>query len=248
MSKGIAGRTALVTGGGDGIGRACAVGLAKAGAAQVAITYRGDADGAAATARLIEKAGASAHVLRCDLAEPDAPAALATAVTDALGPVQLLVNNAAYTRMIRPDRLTTSLWRAQFRVNVDAVFELTWALREQMIKAGGGAVVNISSTSARRPDPMMIAYGASKAALEAFTLAAGLSFAREGVRMNAVAPGFTKTPRVDTVDDATQQVMLKGVPMGRMGLPEEVAAAVVFLLSDAASYMTGQVVTVAGGL
>jgi NAD(P)-dependent dehydrogenase (short-subunit alcohol dehydrogenase family) len=246
--NGIAGRRALVTGAGAGIGRACAVALAEAGASAVGIAYRGDAEGAAETARLVESAGAVAVLLPVDLAVEGAADELAATASERLGPVQLLVNNAAYTRMVAPGRLTAKLWRAQFRVNLDAAFELTWALRPGMAAAGGGAVVNISSTSARVPNPALIAYGATKAALEAFTASAGLAFLDEGIRINAVAPGLTATPRVDTVDEQTRSAMLTTVPMGRMGEPAEVAAAVRFLLSDEASYITGQTITVSGGV
>lgn len=247
-TPGIVGRAALVTGAADGIGRACALGLARAGAAAVGIAYRSDADGAAMTAELVAEAGARPVLLPVDLSGDGAPEALATQAERELGPVQLLVNNAAYTRMIAPQKLDYRLWRAQFRVNVDAAFELIWALRATMARSGGGSVVNISSTSARRPAPTMIAYGASKAALESLTASAGISFLEAGIRVNAVAPGFTATPRVDTVDEATREAMLRGVPIGRMADPAEVADAVTFLLSDRASYITGQTLTVAGGI
>jgi NAD(P)-dependent dehydrogenase (short-subunit alcohol dehydrogenase family) len=240
------GRVALVTGGGKGIGRAVSLELARRGA-DVAVNYRSDGPAAEETAAEIRAMGRRVAVLQADLTDPDAAGGVVAGTREALGPVDLLVNNAAYTRLVPPAQLTLRTWRRIFAANVDAVFELTWLVAEGMRARGRGAVVNISSTSARRPDPSTIAYGASKAALEAFTASASLAFVADGIRVNAVAPGFTRTPRVNTVDPATQAAMLGRVPMGRLAEAAEIAAVVAFLLSDAAGYVTGQVVTVAGG-
>jgi NAD(P)-dependent dehydrogenase (short-subunit alcohol dehydrogenase family) len=213
----------------------------------VAVNYRSDGPAAEATAAEIRAMGRRVAVLHADLTDPDAAEGVVAGAREALGPVDLLVNNAAYTRLVPPAQLTLRTWRRIFTANVDAVFQLTWLAAEDMRARGRGAVVNISSTSARRPDPSTIAYGASKAALEAFTASASLAFVADGIRVNAVAPGFTRTPRVDTVDLATQAAMLGRVPMGRLAEVAEIGAVVAFLLSDAAGYVTGQVVTVAGG-
>ncbi|HVV12700.1 SDR family NAD(P)-dependent oxidoreductase [Amycolatopsis sp.] len=241
-----AGQVALVTGGGKGIGRAISLELARRGA-DVAINYRSDADAAAETADEIRGLGRRALLLPADITDPGAAEALVPAVRAGLGPVRLLVNNAAYTRLMPPDELGLRTWRRIFAANVDAAFQLTWLVRADMREHGGGAVVNISSTSSLKPDPATIAYGASKAALNAFTASAALALVRDGIRINAVAPGFTRTPRVDTVDPATRAAMLAGVPMGRLAEAGEIAAVVAFLLSEQASYVTGQVVTAAGG-
>src|ERR1700733_4033678 len=145
------GRVALVTGGGKGIGRAISLELARRGAEQ--------------TAAAVKELGCRAALLPADLTEEDAPRQVVEAARAELGPVGLLVNNAAYTRLISPEQLTATLWRRIFTANVDAAFALMWLVREDMRALGGGGIVNISSTSAVRPDPAMIAYGASKAAL-----------------------------------------------------------------------------------
>jgi NAD(P)-dependent dehydrogenase (short-subunit alcohol dehydrogenase family) len=240
------GRVALVTGGGKGIGRAISLELARRGA-DIAINYRSDRAAAERTAAEVKELGCRAALVPADLTEEDAPRQVVQAARAELGAVGLLVNNAAYTRLISPEQLTVTLWRRIFTANVDAAFALMWLVREDMRALGGGGIVNISSTSAVRPDPAMIAYGASKAALNALTASAALAFVDDGIRVNAVAPGFTRTPRVDTVDPGARAAMLARVPMGRLGEPAEIAAAVAFLLSDAASYITGQVLTAAGG-
>jgi len=246
MSGGrFAGRVALVTGGGKGIGGAITLALAVEGA-DVAINFRTDSAAAAETAAQVEKLGRRALLVPADVTDDAALAAMVDQVRAGLGPVDLLVNNAAYTRIVPPDQMSLKMWRRIFAANVESVFALTWLVKEHMRERGKGAVVNISSTSSLEPDPDMMAYGASKAALNHFTATAALALIKDGIRVNAVAPGFVRTPRVDTVDPATRAEMLRASPLGRAGEPEEIAALVTFLLSDAASYVNGQVVTASG--
>jgi NAD(P)-dependent dehydrogenase (short-subunit alcohol dehydrogenase family) len=242
----LSGRLALITGGGKGIGAAIAYELGRRGA-DVAINYRADADAADLVVARLRDQGRRAVAVGADISDPDGVPKLIDDVHDALGPVDLLVNNAAYTRIMAPEELTLKLWRKMFAANVDAPFQLTWALKGDLQRSGHGAVLNISSMASLHPDPTMIAYGASKAALNSLTASAAVAFARDGIRINAIAAGFTRTPRVDTIPDTLKQTILETVPIGRMADPDEIARTAGFLLSDEASYITGQVIAVSGG-
>ncbi|MET0908351.1 MAG: SDR family oxidoreductase [Ilumatobacteraceae bacterium] len=246
MSGEFEGRVALVTGGGQGIGAATAIALGREGA-DVAFSYRRDDEAAADTVAAIERHGRRALAIRADMGDADAVIEMVEQARAALGPITLLVNNAAYTYLMTADDLTPERMRRFLATNIETPYLVTWAVRPDMRAAGGGAVVNVSSLSATSPNPMMVGYSTSKGGLNSFGHAAAVALAGEGIRINTVAPGLIMTPRGDTVDPEMMKKFTSGIPMQRGGTPEEVAEMIVFLLSDKASYITGAEIAVAGG-
>lgn len=240
-----AGKVALVTGGGKGIGGAISEMLAARGAT-VAINFRSDAQMAQETCDRINASGGKAALFPADITDEQAREQLVADVKAQFGPVDLLVNNAAYTKIQDPHELTFRTWKAMFAANLDAAFHLTWLVKDDMLSKGAGGIVNISSNAAERPSAIQLAYGTGKAALNAFTARASLALAPT-VRINGVSPGFTETPRVATVDEETQRQMRAGIPLGRAGTSEEIAEMACYLLSERGSYITGQTFSVSGG-
>jgi 3-oxoacyl-[acyl-carrier protein] reductase len=235
------GACALVTGASRGIGAASAIALAADGWS-VAVNYRGDAAGAQATVSEIEAAGGRAVAIQGDVAE--APAELLDAARSALGDVLALVNNAG----VRADNLALSIsdedWDLVLQTNLTAAFRLTRGALRGMIRARFGRVVSIASIVGPRANAGQANYAASKAGLIAMSKTVAVEVARRGVTINTVAPGFIETDMTTDVPDA----VIEAVPARRAGRPEEVAACVRFLASDAASYVTASTVYVDGGL
>jgi NAD(P)-dependent dehydrogenase (short-subunit alcohol dehydrogenase family) len=240
------GKVALVTGGGRGIGRAIALALAQRGV-HVGLNYRVDEASAQATVADLEAAGVRSTATQGDVADPDQVAAVVAGVRSQLGPIDFLVNNAGFSRITAPDALTFREWRKIMGVNLDGPFLTTWAVKDEMAARGGGAIVNIGSIAAVVPNVGQIHYGTAKAAVAYFTAVCAKAFAGQGIRVNGVAPGFVWTDRSETVTPEYRQSVIDAVPMRRGGDPAEIAAVVCFLLSEEASYVTGQTITVAGG-
>jgi 3-oxoacyl-[acyl-carrier protein] reductase len=238
------GAAALVTGGSRGIGAAIAGALAADGW-PVAVNYRSGAADAAATVAAIEASGGRAVALAGDVADPAVPALLLEAAVEAFGgPVLALVNNAG----VRADGLALSLsdedWRIVLDTNLGSTYRLTRVALRTMIRARFGRVINIASVVGPRANAGQANYAASKAAVIAFTKTAAVEVARRGVTINAVAPGLIATGMTEDIPEAFREK----VPAGRPGTPEEVAAAVAFLASERAGYITGSTVYVDGGL
>jgi 3-oxoacyl-[acyl-carrier protein] reductase len=238
------GACALVTGGSRGIGAAIARAIAADGW-PVAVNYRSGAQEAAATVASIEARGGRAVALAGDVGDPAVPAMLLEATTAAFGgPVLVLVNNAG----VRADGLALSLsdedWRIVLETNLGSTYRLTRSALRAMIRARFGRVINIASVVGPRANAGQANYAASKAAVIAFTKTAAVEVARRGVTINAVAPGLIATDMTEEVPEEFREK----VPAQRAGTPEEVAAAVAFLASEGAGYITGSTLYVDGGL
>ncbi|MGD9646933.1 MAG: SDR family NAD(P)-dependent oxidoreductase [Pirellulales bacterium] len=239
-------RTVLVTGGSRGIGRACCLRLARAGA-RVAVNYHSRADDASETVAQITAAGGRAIAVQANVADEQAVARLVAQVYEQLGPIDMLVNNAGIFEYVTPDTTTLDHWRRTIDVNLTGLYIVTWAVKDQMAERRFGRIVNMSSISALRSRPYGIAYSASKAGVIAFTKSASEALVPLGIRMNAVAPGLIETEIIDDVDQGVIDRIVDQTPMKRIGQADEIADVVHFLLSEASRFMLGQTVVACGG-
>jgi 3-oxoacyl-[acyl-carrier protein] reductase len=237
---------AMVTGASQGIGRACAVALAKAGA-QVALAAR-NASKLAEVAAEIEAAGGKAMAFEMDLASEDSIKTVTKAVVAQYGKLEILVNNGGITRDNLMLRMKLADWNAVLQTNLTGAFLLTQAASSSMLKARWGRIINISSVVGETGQAGQANYAASKAGLIGLTMSLARELASRNITVNAVAPGYIATPMTDVLNDQQRSAMLTQIPLDRAGTPEDVASAVVFLASDQASYITGHVLDVNGGM
>ena len=241
----LSGRTALVTGGGRNIGVVIAERLAEAGA-QVLVSYNDSKEGAAAVCERIRANGGRADAFQTDLSQPDAPAHLVEWAADqASGQLDILVNNAGIFLVAPTLEIEAADWDRLFNLNLRGAFLTAQAAARTMGKAGG-AIVNIGSTNGQQPVPDMLHYNTSKAALAAMTRTLALDLAP--VRVNCVAPGLIDSEQVRQYAPELRQRFIDRVPLGRVGQALDVADAVLFLISDAARWITGQTLVVDGGI
>jgi 2-hydroxycyclohexanecarboxyl-CoA dehydrogenase len=242
-------RTAFVTGGASGIGLSVCEHLARAGHRVVVADY--NADGAATAAKAIREDGGQAMAVTVDVSDRAQLEAAVRAARDEFGPVGILVTSAAVSRAERFEQMTTQSWEQVIAVNLTGTFHCVQAVIGDMTAAAWGRVVLISSSSAQRGAPRMTHYAASKGGVIALGKSLALEFAGRGVTVNNIAPSSVETPMVEEMRAAGKvgsvEAMARLVPVGRLGTGDDIAAACLYLVSEEASYFTGQTVSVNGG-
>ncbi|MBE8951526.1 MAG: 3-oxoacyl-[acyl-carrier-protein] reductase [Quinella sp. 1Q7] len=243
----LAGKVAFVTGASRGIGRAIALRLAFDGA-KVALNFASNSSKAESVRNEIESAGGTAMLVQGDVSNFETVNSLVKQVVDAWGRLDILINNAGITR----DNLLLKMSEDDFdrviATNLKGVFNCTKAVTRLMMKQRGGRIVNMSSVVGLKGNISQANYAAAKAGIIGFTKTAARELASRGVTVNAVAPGLINTDMTAALSEKVKEVMLQEIPAGRMGTPEDVANAVAFLVSDQAAYITGQVLSVDGGM
>ena len=247
--KRLEGKVSIVTGASRGIGRGIAVRLAQEGA-KVVINHRGSAEGAEDTARLIRETGGEALVVQADVSRMDEAQRLVQETINAFGQVDVLVNNAGTTRDTLLMMMKEDQWDVVVDTNLKSVFSCCKAVARPMVKRKFGRIINISSVSGLAGQGGQTNYAASKAGVIGFSKSLAKELGSRNITVNVVAPGFVPTALTEGIlaDGDNLQRAVEATPLGRLGTPEDVAGAVVFFASDDASFITGQVLSVDGGL
>ena len=240
-------KTAVITGGVRGIGRAIAEIFCKNGA-DVMLIYRSNDEEAAKTVGELKKYGTGVHVLKGDVADPETAAAAASKVKELFGKVDILVNNAGITNDKLMMRMSPEDFDKVIRANLSGAFYMMKEMSSMMVKKRTGAIINMASVAGVKGNPAQVNYSASKAGVIGMTLSAAKELGRRGIRVNAIAPGFIETDMTAVLTDEQKEAAAKNITLGRMGKPEDIANAALFLASDMGSYVTGQVLGIDGGI
>lgn len=241
------GRVALVTGGGRGIGRAIAVRLAEEGA-KVAVSYRSNEEEAEKTAKMVREAGGECEIFKGDVASPEDVEALFKGVGEAFGGVDILVNNAGVTKDNIMLRMKEDEFDDVIRTNLKGTYLCTRAVLRGMVRARWGRIVNVSSVVGLVGNAGQANYAASKAGIIGLTKSVAREVAPRGITVNAVAPGYVETELTGRLPDEIKEQIRTQIPAGRIGESEEIAEVVAFLAGEGASYVTGQTISVDGGM
>jgi NAD(P)-dependent dehydrogenase (short-subunit alcohol dehydrogenase family) len=242
------GKKAIVTGASRGIGRACALALASAGADVIVGSSPAGVDSAANVCHRIREMGRRSEAYAFDLSMRGDLEATCDRIKSDFDAVDILVNNAGMTRDKTFRKMDRTAWDEVLSVNLSSVFDVTRAFIDAMVTRGWGRIINISSIVGRIGNIGQCNYAAAKAGLIGLTKTLAREYARKGVTVNAIAPGFIRTRMLDGVPDKALETVLDMTPLGRLGEPMEVAAGVVYLASPAAAFITGQVLDINGGL
>ena len=245
MQKELHNRVALITGASRGIGKAIAVKLAKNGAS-VAINYNYNKEAAKKTKILINSLGVRSEIFKSDISDPQSVSSLVNNVEKNMGPIDLLVTNAGVAEMEDPEKLDFKIWNKMISVNLNGTYLPVTEVIKGMKKRKFGRIVCISSIAGIGMRPQMIAYGTSKAAVIAFTRNISSTLA-PFIRINAVAPGLIDTDMIQVMSERQQNAVAEATPMKRLGQPDEIAELTAFLLSERASFITGQCYVASGG-
>lgn len=240
-------KTAVITGGVRGIGKAIAEKFCENGA-DVILLYRSNDEEAAKTVEELKVYGTQVHLLKGDVADPQTAADTAAKVKELFGKVDILVNNAGITNDKLMMRMSPEDFNKVISANLSGAFYMMKELSSLMIKKRTGAIINMASVSGLKGNPAQVNYSASKAGIVGMTLSAAKELGRRGIRVNAIAPGFIETDMTAVLTDEQKELAAKNITLGRMGQPEDIANAALFLASDMGSYITGQVISVDGGI
>ena len=241
------GKVAIVTGASRGIGRSVAISLAKAGA-KVVINYAGNTAAAEEVKAIIEAAGGQGLLVQADVANEDAVAAMVKQTVDAFGRIDILVNNAGITRDNLLMRMKEGDWDDVMNTNLKGIFMCTKAISRVMMKQKYGKIINMTSVVGLTGNAGQSNYAAAKAGVIGFTKSMAKELASRGITVNAIAPGFINTDMTSVLSNQIKDELITKIPLGRLGSTEDVAAAVLFLVSDSANYVTGQTLNIDGGM
>ena len=240
-------KVALVTGSSRGIGRAIAIELAKNGIDIVVNNHENPQEGIEVVDEIKNKIGQRAMYIETDVSNSNQVEEMIERIINKFGRIDILINNAGITRDKMLENMDRDLWNRVISVNLTGTFNCTKSVIKYMKKQGGGKIINISSISAETGNIGQSNYAASKGGIISFTKTVAKEYAKDGIIVNVIAPGFIKTKMLETIPEKVMQKILSQIPLRRIGKPEEVAKLVCFLASDDAEYITGQVININGG-